>query len=142
VIVLDTNVISSLMRERTDHAVAAWLDAQPSDSIVTTAVTIFEVRTGIELLASSRRRERLESVFLMVLARDLQGRVLPFDEAAAMEAGRLAARRTREGRPVEVRDTQIAGIALVRRATLATRNVRHFHDLQVRIVNPWEGSTR
>jgi hypothetical protein len=72
-----------------------------------------------------------------MLRDDLAERIAPFDSAAAEEAAKLAARRQRRGRPVDLRDTQIAGIALARRASLATRNVRHFDGLSVTVVNPW-----
>jgi hypothetical protein len=70
----------------------------------------------------------------------LENRLLDFDSAAATEAASLAATRQKSGRPVDARDTQIAGIALARRATLATRNVPHFGDLAISIVDPWGGS--
>lgn len=138
-IVLDTNVLSALMRAEPDRAVVGWLDRQAADEVWTTTVTVLEVRTGIELLAEGRRRRGLEEAFRAALAEELGGRVLPFDEPAAQAAGTLAARRQREGRPVEIRDTQIAGIVLARRARLATRNLRHFEDLGVGLTDPWEG---
>ena len=139
VILLDTNVLSALMQTRPDAVVVAWLDAQPPESIWTTAVTVFEIRFGIELLPPGRRRKALEATFEDMLREDLSGRVAAFDVAAAAEAATLAARRQRRGRPVELRDTQIAGIALARRAALATRNVRHFDGLNVNVVSPWAG---
>lgn len=139
-IVLDTNVLSALMRGQPDATVVEWLDAQPAESVWTTAVTIFEVRTGLELLPASRRRQRLEAAFERLTTEDLDGRVLPFDVPAAHAAGNVVARRQRIGKPVEVRDAQIAGIALARRATLATANIRHFRDLGVRLVDPWHRS--
>jgi predicted nucleic acid-binding protein len=74
---------------------------------------------------------------LLLLQEDLENRVLDFDSAAATEAASLAAARQKNGRSVDLRDTQIAGIALTRRVTLATRNVRHFGDLRILIVDPW-----
>lgn len=136
-IALDTNVLSALMRAEPDATVVEWLDGQPAESIWTTAVTVFEIRTGIELLAPSRRRRRIESAFNRLITDTLDGRVLFFDTAAADAAGALAARQQRTGRSLEIRDAQIAGIALARRATLATGNVRHFTDLGVGLVDPW-----
>jgi predicted nucleic acid-binding protein len=138
-IVLDTNVLSALMRTEPDSAVVSWLDRQSPESIWTTAVTVLEVKFGLELLAEGRRRQHLESAFAQMLRQDLQDRVLPFDQAAAEEAARLAARRQRNGRSVDFRDTEIAGIVLARRATLATRNRRHFEDLEIDLVDPWSG---
>ena len=86
--------------------------------------------------ASGRRRQRLELEFDRLLWEDLENRVLDFDSAAAAEAASLAAARQKSGRPVDMRDTPIAGIALARHATLATRNVRHFADLEISIVDP------
>ena len=136
-ILLDTNVLSALMQTRPDAVVVAWLDSQAPESVWTTAVSVFEIRFGIELLPPGRRRKALEEAFDGMLRDDLNGRVAAFDSAAAQEAAELAARRQRRGRPVDLRDTQIAGIALARRAALATRNVRHFDGLNVSVVSPW-----
>ena len=136
-IILDTNVISALMRETPDAIVIAWLDGNPADSVWITSITLFEARFGIALLPKGRRRQGLEAGFERLLAEDLENRVLDFDSAAANAAASLAAQRQRAGRQVDIRDTQIAGIVLARRATLATRNVRHFSDLSVSVVDPW-----
>lgn len=136
-IVLDTNVLSALMRHVPEPQVVAWLDRQPAESVWITSITVFEARMGLALLPAGRRRQTLESAFARLLMDDLENRILPFDDAAAMEAAALAATRQRAGRPVDFRDTQIAGIVLARRASLATRNVRHFADLAVRVLNPW-----
>jgi len=136
-IVLDTNVLSALMRKAPEVAVVTWLDRQPAESVWITSITLFEARLGLALLPKGRRRRGLEVAFGRLLEQDLENRVLDFDSAAATEAASLAAERQKAGRPVDMRDTQIAGIALARRATLATRNVRHFADLKVPVVNPW-----
>ena len=136
-IILDTNVLGALMRSVPDAAVAKWLDRQSAESIWITSITLFEARFGLALLPSGRRRQRLESEFDRLLREDLENRVLDFDSAAAAEAASLAAARQKSGRPVDMRDTQIASIALARHATLATRNVRHFADLEISIVDPW-----
>ena len=141
-ILLDTNVFSALMRSEPEAIVVDWLDAQPSESIWTTSVTVFEIRTGLELLPSSRRRRHLEAAFERVLNEDLDQRVLAFDVAASDAAGALVARRQRAGKAVEIRDAQIAGIALARKAPVATRNVRHFTDLGVRLIDPWSSASR
>ena len=115
----------------------AWLDRQPAESLWITSITLLEARLGLALLPSGRRRQTLEAAFARPLKEDLENRVLDFDSAAAAEAALLAAARQKIGRPVDMRDTQIAGIALARRATLATRNVRHLADLMISIVDPW-----
>jgi toxin FitB len=135
-IILDTNVLGALMRTVPDAAVVAWLDRQPADSVWITSITLFEARFGLALLPLGRRRQTLEAAFARLLKEDLENRVLDFDSAAATEAASLAARRRKRGRPVDMRDTQIAGIALARRAALATRNVRHFLDLEISIIDP------
>jgi hypothetical protein len=137
VILLDTNVISALMQRDPDPTIVAWLDRQPAESIWTTSVTVFEIRFGIELLATGRRRRQLEDAFAKALEDDLDGRVLPFDLAAAESAGAMAAARRRAGDPIEIRDLQIAGIVHSRRAALATRNVRHFESLGLSLTDPW-----
>jgi toxin FitB len=138
VIILDTNVLSALMRKAPEAPVVAWLDRQPAESVWITSVTLFEARLGLALLPKGRRRQTLETAFALLLEQDLENRVLDFDSAAAVEAASLAAERQRVGRPVDMRDTQIAGIALARHATLATRNGRHFLDLNVPVVDPWQ----
>ncbi|KZS65089.1 twitching motility protein PilT [Mycobacterium kansasii] len=137
-ILLDTNVLSALMRDTPDPAVVEWLDNQPAESIWTTSVTVFEIRIGIELLTPSRRRKRLDEIFSQLLDEDLDGRVQSFDLTAALAAGTIAATQQRIGRAVEIRDVQIAGIAASRHATLATRNTRHFDESGVDLVNPWD----
>ena len=135
-IVLDTNVLSALMRG--ERQVVDWMDRQAAESVWTTSVTLFEARVGLALLPRGRRRSALEASFARVIDEDLEGRVLDFDGAAASEAAPLAAERQKAGRPVEIRDTLIAAIALARRGTIATRNVRHFADLKVPVVDPWQ----
>jgi toxin FitB len=136
-IVLDTNVVSAMMRRDVDTKIRDWLDSLPPESIWVTTITIFEVRFGIEVLSKGRRRQQLEDDFVQTIAEDFQGRVLDLDQAAAQTAASLCAQRRLRGRPIEMRDTLIAGIVLSRRAELATRNVRHFCDLEISVVDPW-----
>jgi predicted nucleic acid-binding protein len=137
VIVLDTNVLSALMQRRPDPVVVAWLDGLPPESVWTTAITVFEIRFGLEILATGRRRRQLEETFDTALEEDFEGRVLAFDRAAAQAAATIAAEQRRRGRPVEIRDVQIAGIVAARKATLATRNTRHFAETGATLVDPW-----
>lgn len=136
-IILDTNVLSALMLREPDPTVIAWLDRQPAESVWTTAVTVFEIRFGLDLLAPGRRKRQLEDAFTRALDEDLQGRVLAFDQEAALVAARHAAKRRTAGEAVDFRDIEIAGIVSARRATLATRNVRHFQDVGIELVDPW-----
>lgn len=136
-IILDTNVLSALMRPTPDRAAATWLDGQPSQSVWTTSVTVFEIEFGIAVLPRGRRRTALEAGFTRLVEDALENRILPFDRAAAIAAARLAAERRAGGRPVDIRDTQIAGIAIAHRAVVATRNVRHFHGMGMAVIDPW-----
>jgi toxin FitB len=140
-ILLDTNVVSALMRQDPEPVVVSWLDDQPAESIWTTSITVFEVRTGLELLKPGRRRQQLERAFDELLAEDFEGRVQPFDQAAALAAGSIAAKRQSDGQTLEIRDIQIAGIATARKAILATRNLRHFDGLGIDLVDPWTASS-
>jgi predicted nucleic acid-binding protein len=109
-IILDTNVLSALMRTTPEAPVVAWLDRQPAESVWITSITLFEARLGLGLLPTARRRQTLESAFARLLKDDLENRVLDFDSAAATEAASIAAERQKAGRPVDMRDTQIAGM--------------------------------
>jgi predicted nucleic acid-binding protein len=137
-IILDTNVLSELMQKAPDPSVVGWLDRQPAESVWITSITLFEARLGLALLPSGRRRQALELAFEELLAEDLEERVLDFDRSAAEAPAVLAAERQQNGRTVDMRDTQIAGIVIARRAALATRNVKHFADITAEVVNPWE----
>jgi hypothetical protein len=136
-IILDTNVLSALMRREPEAQVVAWLDGMPAESVWTTAVTVFEVEFGLSLLAPGRRRRQLEEAFARMIEEDFERRILPVDQSAAAVAGVMAAERRRAGRAVEIRDVLIAGIVSARKASLATGNGRHFEGLGLRIVDPW-----
>ena len=135
-IILDTNVLSALMRQTPDQSVVAWLDQQPRTSVWTTSVTVFEILFGLQIPEAGRRRSRLTAAFEETLAR-LGQRVVTFDVPAAGQASDLMAARHRKGRPGDLRDTMIAGIVLAQHATLATRNTAHFEDAAIPLVNPW-----
>jgi len=137
-IILDTNVLSALMQDQLDTKVVDWLDRQPCESIWITAINLFEIRYGLAQLTQGKRRKALEDALEQLLHEDLEDRILPFDASAAHRAGRLAAERRRKGHPVDMRDTQIAGICEARNAVLATRNTRHFEDITTPLVNPWD----
>jgi len=140
-IILDTNVLSAVMQKQPDTTIVSWLDGQPTESIWLTTITVFEVRFGIELLAPGRRRRRLEAAFEISLVEELGGRVLAFDQPAAEAAARIAAELRSSGRPPEIRDVAIAGIAAARSATLATGNIRHFENLGIPLIDPWGEAT-
>jgi hypothetical protein len=136
-IILDTNVLSALMQPSPEKVVSRWLDSQPSESIWTTTITLFEIHLGLENMAPGSRKMNLTSAFDMLLHQDLENRVLDLDSAAAMAAATFAAARRAAGRSVDVRDTLIAGIAVARRGSIATRNIKHFEDAGIPILNPW-----
>jgi predicted nucleic acid-binding protein len=137
-IVLDTNIVSVMMRPETAPRVLDWLDTQPAESVWTTVITLFEIRYGLAVLPLGRRRSSLESNFQRVLQEGLAERILDFDPASAWAAAELMARLEASGRGIELRDLQIAGIVTSRRATLATRNTRHFFHTTIELVDPWE----
>lgn len=134
-IILDTNVLSALMQRTPEAKVLAWIDRQPRTSIWTTAITVLEIRFGLQVMAAGKRRESLIQEFDTLLEK-IENRVAPFDHAAARQAGDLMAARHKRGRPGDLRDTMIASIVLVQHATLATRNTAHFEDVSA-VVNPW-----
>jgi predicted nucleic acid-binding protein len=136
-ILLDTNVLSALMRQVPDNDVVRWLDRQPRTSVWTTAINVFEIRFGLQVMAIGKRRSVLMAAFERVLTDMIQQRVAHFDSAAAQHAADLMAARQKKGRSGELRDTMIAGIALATHATLATRNVKHFEVASCLLVNPW-----
>jgi toxin FitB len=136
-IVLDTNVISALMRKEPEKRVVKWLDGQPAASVWITAITVMEIRFGLQTMPKGRHQEGLIRAFEVMLKSMIEGRIASFDAEAGMQAAELMAQRKRRGRPAEVRDTMIAGIVLANRATLATRNTQHFEDLPVTVINPW-----
>jgi len=136
-IILDTNVLSALMTPMLNPQPVAWLDRQSQALIWTTAVNIFELRSGIRLLPTGKRRRSLEDALDKLIAEILSDRILPFDREAAEIAADIASQRTARGNNVGRRDTQIAGIAVSRGAAVATRNLKDFDDLDATLINPW-----
>jgi toxin FitB len=136
-ILLDSNVISEIMLPNPDARVVSWLDRQPGGSIWTTSITVYEIRFGLQSMPIGRKQSMLTISFERWLASVVQQRVMGFDDLAARQAADLGAARKKRGRPVDSRDTMIAGIVLAAHATLATRNVRHFEDISASVINPW-----
>ena len=138
-IVLDTNVVSELMRAAPDRAVMAWVSSQPPPLLYTTSITQAEILYGLQILPAGRRRTQLEGAVEEMFEEDFAGRVLPFEEAAARGYARIAAERRRLGRAdIQHFDAQIAAIAVSARAAIATGNVRDFDDCGLKIINPWK----
>src|SRR6266852_4169438 len=136
-IILDTNVLSAMMRPTPDERVVAWLDKQARSSMWITSLTIFEIQFGLQILPPGKKRSLLTKTFESVLSEDIGGRVAPFDTSVAEYCAELMASRHKKGRPMELRDTMIAGIVLACHASLATRNTSHFQDASLPLVDPW-----
>ena len=136
-IVLDTNVVSEVMRAPSAGPVAMWLDSQPSVLLWTTSISIAEILHGIRLLPTGRRRASLGEQFHAFLNRGFGNRILGFDEAAADAYADLIVARRRRGRPIDRFDAMIAGIAVSKRADIATRNIADFQGCGVRLIDPW-----
>ncbi|MBA3744531.1 type II toxin-antitoxin system VapC family toxin [Sporichthya sp.] len=137
-IVLDTNVLSELIRPNPSPAVLAWFDTQPADRLATTAVTAGEMFAGVERLSAGRRRRALSDAVTVLLGADFAGRVMPFDFAATGDYAAVMATRQKAGRPMSVLDAQIAAICRDRGARLATRNTSDFEGTGVELINPWD----
>ncbi len=138
-IVLDTNVLSEIMRPpaKRSTVVFGWLSAQPGEDLFTTALTTAELLAGVAVLPEGRRKKELgQGVARMAALFD--SRILPFDYPAAAHYAELRAARRRTGRPVGDFDTMIAAIARANRMAVATRNVEDFADCGVDLINPWE----
>jgi toxin FitB len=136
-IVLDTNVLSELMRPRPDAAVVSFVSDQPPVTLFTTTITLAELTYGVAVLPQGRRRSELADAVERMFEEDLAGRVLPFDTAAARAYADISAERRRIGRPISQFDAQIAAIARSRSTRLATRNVADFADCGLDVIDPW-----
>ena len=137
-VVIDTNIVSELMRAEPNTEVLAWLDDRPPRELFVTAVTEAEVRTGIAFLPEGRRRRGLAEACERAFGSLFAGRVLSFDSDAARAYAELAASRRVLGHPVSQADGQIAAIARSRGMAVATRNIRDFEDMGIEIFDPWD----
>lgn len=136
-IVIDTNVLSEVLRPVPEPRVLAWLSSRPRSSLFTTSVTRGEVLFGLRLLPEGLRRQGLWSAALAIFDVDFSGQTLDFDSGAADAFAEISATRRQAGKPISQFDAMIAAIARSRGAGLATRNVRDFEDCGVDVVNPW-----
>jgi predicted nucleic acid-binding protein len=136
-IILDTNVLSELMRPKPSASVLAWIAREPEAEIFTTSITEAEIFYGIEVLPKGKRREQLTTAAELVFTEDFSGRVYGFDSAAARAYSKIASSRRSGGRPISHADAQIAAIAKTRRAKVATRDVKGFEQCGVEVVDPW-----
>lgn len=136
-IVLDTNVLSELIRPQPDSKVVAWLREQARSVLFTTSVSRGEMLFGVLVLPAGERRQRLQQEVQAIFDSDMAGRVLPYDGDAADAHAKFAAARRVQGRPVAMPDAMIAGVARSRGAALATRNMRDFEGCGVTLIDPW-----
>ena len=136
-IIVDTNVISELMRTAPAKQVEQWLSEQDGASIYITAITEAELRFGVAILPTGKRQTYLANLVESILEEDFHDRILPFDRKAAFAFASIAAERRSVGRPVSQSDGQIAAIARSFSASVATRNVADYEGCGVEILNPW-----
>ena len=136
-IIIDTNVVSELMRASPDPAVLAWFAGHAADTLFLTAISEAELRTGAAILPAGQRRDRLVGAIDAMIDQDFAGRILSFDSPAARSYAEIAASRRAAGKPIMDADSQIAAIVRACSAMIATRNVKDFEGCGIDVVNPW-----
>ncbi len=139
-IVLDTNVVSELMRPAPSSAVVSWVSQRDAATLFFSAVGEAELRLGVAAMPAGRRRDAIEEAIEATLSKDFAGRILPFDSAAARAYAAIAAARRAAGRPVSTMDMQIAAIARSQHMAVATRNTKDFTGIGVDLADPWTDS--
>jgi toxin FitB len=137
VIIVDTNVVSELLRPIPDPRVDKWIAAQDGYDIYLTAISEAELRYGVAIMDKGRRRDALAEAIDRILGEDMDRRILPFDSAAAIEYATIAATRRATGRPIAQADCQIAAIARAHGAAVITRNIADFEGCGVNLIDPW-----
>jgi len=135
--ILDTNVLSALMRPIPDTTLQTWLDQQAPETLSITAITVAELCYGIARLPTGQRRSTYMAQTALMFDEDFAGRILPFDADAAMIYAQVVACRERLGRPISQADAQIAAICIQQEATLITRNIKDFESLDLHTINPF-----
>jgi predicted nucleic acid-binding protein len=136
-LILDTNVVFEFMRDHPNPAVIAWLDRQDRASVWMTSISVMELNFGIESLPPGRRKSVLRNGMDRLIAEKVGDRIAAFDADAALSTASISAERRRAGRPCELRDSMIAGIAIATGGSLVTRNTRHFADVPIPLIDPW-----
>lgn len=136
-ILIDTNIISEMMKPMPNTNVMNWLDQQEVIKLYVSTVTIAEIAYGINALSEGNRRNVLEESFHSVLREAFEHRILPFDEVAAHLYGKIMTRRKELGKPLSILDGQIAAIARANNFTVATRNSKDFADCDLNLINPF-----
>jgi hypothetical protein len=138
VFILDTNILSAMMRLRVEPRVAAWIVEQPAALLFTTALSQAEILSGLAVMPEGRRRLELEAAASAMFLEDFDGRVLPFDTKAAAAYAEVFAARRRSGRPAATFDLMIASVALSYGASLVTRDTGGFEGCGLTLINPWD----
>jgi predicted nucleic acid-binding protein len=136
-IVLDTNVVSELMRPGPDDNVLSWIDRHPAETVFVTATTLAELLAGLARLPEGRRRFALETALTRLRDRLFTGRILPFDQSAAEQFAEISARLRAKGRAISLFDAQIASVALAHGMSVATRDITPFVDAGLQVIDPW-----
>lgn len=137
-IILDTNIISAVMKPKPESAVISWLDGLNKKSVYLTSITIFEIRFGLHSMNYGKKRDGLSQAFDKMLKDVFKNRILDFDIKSADIAGKISAEQKKKGKTPDVRDTQIAAIAIANNAILVTRNIKDFQHKGLNLVNPYE----
>ena len=138
--VLDTNILSAMMRLQLEPQVATWIAAQPPDLLFTTSLSQAEILSGLAIMAEGRRRGDLEAAARVMFLEDFDGRVLPFDTKAATAYADIFAARRRTGRPAATLDLMIASVARSHGASVVTRDTSGFEGCGITLINPWQVS--
>jgi hypothetical protein len=142
-IILDTNIISELMKcQKCSENVYNWTSQQPINNLFTTTITQAEILYGIAILPQGKRQNELQKAANLMFAEDFLGRILFFDQKAAIAFAKIASIRRKNGQPISQADASIAAICYSNNAILATRNVKDFTDCNIIIVNPWENQLK
>jgi predicted nucleic acid-binding protein len=137
-LILDTSVLSELMRREPAAQVLTWAQAQSHENVYTTAISEAEMLYGLELLPRGKRRDELKAAMQATFYQDMAGHILAFDSEAARLYAQIAASRRKLGNPISYADAQIAAIVQLRGAILATRNVADFANCGIRVLDPWK----
>lgn len=136
-IILDTNIISELMKPLPDQSLLTWLDQQASDTLYITSITVAEIMYGLQVLPESKRRVGLELAFKKVLTEAFAQRSCAFDDLAALHYGKIMSECKEKGRGMSICDGQIAAIVAAQQCQLATRNLKDFETCGIPLVNPF-----
>ena len=137
-ILLDTNVLSELMRIKPEQSIILWMDSYDYKELGITSITVAEILYGIGLLPAGHKKQRLIEAAGMLFEQDFNHRIFSFDQLAAVEYADIVLRREMLGNPISMPDAQIASICRVLEYPLATRNIKDFENVSVTLINPWE----